>query len=62
MEAHYGSGVLDGPALDNRLQQGGAPRRLNLSTAAQAALVDFLRTLSDPALVADARFYDPFRR
>lgn len=58
----YDSGVQNGPALDNRLRApGGQPRRLNLSAADKAALVDFLRTLNDDALASDARFADPFR-
>ncbi|MBC5768634.1 cytochrome-c peroxidase [Ramlibacter albus] len=60
---HYNSGVQDGPALDNRLRgPGGQPRRLNLTDADKAALVAFLRTLSDPVLTADPRFSDPFRQ
>jgi cytochrome c peroxidase len=60
---HYNSGVQDGPALDNRLRgPQGQPRRLNLSDADKAALVAFLRTLSDPTLTTDARFADPFRQ
>ncbi len=59
---HYNSGVQDGPALDNRLRAGNAPRRLNLSAADKAALVAFLRTLDDTALAGDARFSSPFRQ
>jgi cytochrome c peroxidase len=59
---HYNSGVQAGPALDNRLiGPGGQPRRLNLSTAQKAALVAFMQTLTDTALVADAKFSTPFR-
>jgi len=57
---HYNSGVQAGPALDNRLQAGNAPRRLNLSEADKAALVAFLRTLDDTALAADPKFASPF--
>jgi cytochrome c peroxidase len=57
---HYNSGVQDGPALDNRLQAGNAPRRLNLTEADKAALVAFLRTLDDTALPADPKFASPF--
>jgi cytochrome c peroxidase len=61
--AHYNSGVQAGPALDNRLKTpDGTPLRLNLSAADQAALVAFMLTLDDPALAADPRFADPFRR
>jgi cytochrome c peroxidase len=59
---HYNSGVQAGPALDNRLiGPGGQPRRLNLTTAEKAALVAFMQTLTDTALVADAKFSTPFR-
>ena len=59
---HYNSGVQNGPALDNRLKQGGAPQRLNLSTADKAALVAFLQTLTDTSLAADAKFSNPFKK
>lgn len=59
---HYNSGVQAGPALDNRLiGPGGQPRRLNLTNAQKAALVAFMQTLTDTALVADAKFSTPFR-
>lgn len=60
--AFYDRGIKDGPALDPRLRQGDRPQRLNLSPADRAALVAFLLTLNDTALVADERFGDPFRR
>jgi cytochrome c peroxidase len=60
---HYNSGVLEGPALDNRLRgPDGRPRRLNLTDADKAALAAFLRTLDDGVLAADPRFSSPFRR
>ena len=58
----YDHGVQPGPALDRRLRQGSRPQRLNLSAADRAALVAFMMTLTDTALIADARFSDPFRR
>ena len=59
----YDSGVRDGPALDDRLRQpGGAPQRLNLSEDDKQALVDFLETLNDEALVSAPHLADPFRR
>jgi cytochrome c peroxidase len=61
--AHYNSGVQDGPALDPKLRgPGGMPLRLNLNAADRAALVAFLRTLTDTQLAADVRFSDPFLR
>lgn len=58
--AHYDNGVLNGPALDNRLRQGNNPQRLNLSQADQAALAAFLGTLTDTSLTTDPRFGNPF--
>ena len=58
----YDHGIQKGPALDDRLREGGKPQRLNLSAADRAALVAFLMTLTDPALTSDTRFSDPFRR
>lgn len=58
----YVSGVSEGPALDPRLRQGNAPRRLDLGAADRAALVAFLKTLDDPVLTTDPRFGDPFLR
>jgi cytochrome c peroxidase len=61
--AHYTNGIQNGPALDQRLRgPGGQPLQLNLSQADQLALVAFLLTLTDDALVTDAKFSDPFRR
>lgn len=59
---HYADGIQPGPALDNRLQQGGQPRRLNLTNADRESLVDFMLTLTDNSLASDPRFGDPFIR
>ena len=59
---HYVGGVQLGPALDNRLRlPTGQPVRLGLSASDKAALVAFMRTLTDSALMTDARFSSPFR-
>jgi cytochrome c peroxidase len=58
----YDTGVQDGPALDQRLRRpGGQPVRLNLTAADRAALVAFLRTLTDVPRAGDARYTSPFR-
>jgi cytochrome c peroxidase len=58
----YNNGVQAGPALDPRLTApGGAPRVLNLSVADKAALVAFLRALTDTTLATDAKFLTPFK-
>lgn len=60
---HYASGVQEGPALDNRLRApDGSPIRLALTAADKAALVAFLRTLTDESMTTDPRFGSPFRR
>ncbi len=60
---HYNSGVQDHPNTDDRLTVGrnDNPQRLNLTDAEKAALVAFLHTLTDEALLADEKFSDPFR-
>lgn len=58
----YAREVRDGPALDPRLRApGGGPLRLALSPADERALVAFLRTLTDEAMLADPKFATPFR-
>ncbi len=57
----YNSGVVNHPNLSPPLRgPGGAPSRLNLSAAQKAALVAFLRTLTDTSLPTDPKFADPF--
>jgi len=59
---HYMRGVQDGPASDYRLcGSNGAPQRLAISFTDRAALVAFMRTLTDTTLAADPRFATPFR-
>jgi cytochrome c peroxidase len=58
---HYNTGVQVGPELDRRLRQpDGAPLVLNLNVSEVAALVSFLHTLTDDALLSDPRFSNPF--
>ncbi len=59
--AFYDSGVQPNPALDPRLRTpGGAPIRLNLTAEARAALVAFLRTLTDSTMLTAEKLADPF--
>jgi cytochrome c peroxidase len=64
---HYNTGVKAHPNLDPQLRE--APRRgrpgprlMNLDDEEKAALVAFLKTLTDRKLVNDPKFSDPFRR
>ncbi len=60
---HYADGIEAGPALDQRLRgRDGRPQRLNLSAADRQALVAFLGSLTDTALLGDLRFTNPFTR
>ncbi len=62
----YNSGVVNHPNLSPPLRNApgtpnaGEPRRLNLTTEQKAALVAFLKTLTDTSLTTDPRFQDPF--
>ncbi|MEI6411741.1 MAG: cytochrome c peroxidase [Bacteroidota bacterium] len=64
---HYNSGVkkvfgLHGDLLTyNPIDQTYSPKRLNLSSDQKLALVEFLKTLTDPVLVKDEKFSDPFK-
>jgi hypothetical protein len=52
---HYSKDVKPHPNLGGRLR-----RRLNLDAAEKAALVAFLKTLSDPKFISDPKFSDPW--
>ena len=62
----YNSGVVDNPNLSPPLRNppgtpnAGQPRRLNLTAQQKAALVAFLKTLTDPNLATDEKYSDPF--
>jgi cytochrome c peroxidase len=59
--------VVDNPNLSPPLRAPagpglppGPPRRLNLTVQQKAALVAFLKTLTDPSLATDEKWSDPF--
>ena len=57
----YNSGVVSNPNLSGPLKNpGGTPLRLNLTTAQKAALVAFMKTLTDTNLATDVKLSDPF--
>jgi cytochrome c peroxidase len=57
----YNSGVVDNPNLSPPLRNpNGTVRRLNLTTVQKAALVAFLKTLTDANLATNPKFSDPF--
>jgi cytochrome c peroxidase len=66
---HYSTGIKLHPNLDGRLRNvvsGGPPGRdrqtrgFQFSTQEKAALLTFLKTLSDPKFISDPKFSDPF--
>lgn len=65
----YNNGVVNHPNLSPQLRlppgppgsPPPGPRRLNLSAAQKAALVAFLKTLTDTGVTTDPKFSDPFR-
>ncbi|MEN9574400.1 MAG: hypothetical protein RL514_2255 [Verrucomicrobiota bacterium] len=63
----YDSGVVAHPNLSPPLRvppgngaASGTPLRLNLTPQQKAALVAFMKTLTDPSLATDVKFSDPF--
>ena len=59
---HYNSGVKAHPNLDNALKQpNGNPLRLNLTIAQKAALVAFMKTLTDQTIATNPKWGNPFK-
>jgi len=58
---HYSTGVQDHDALSPELRGPDGPLRRNFSPDESAALVAFLRTLTDREIGTDLRFTNPFR-
>jgi cytochrome c peroxidase len=58
---HYSTGVLAHPYLSAHMKNSeGEPRHLDLTPEESAALVAFLKTLTDYDLISDEKFSDPF--
>ena len=58
---HYSTGVQDSPTLDPRLRGGGGrTTRPSFSDDERAALVAFLRALTDTTITTDPRWSNPF--
>ena len=59
---HYNSGVKNHPNLAQQLRlPNGQPRLLNISAADKAALVAFLKTLTDRNVTTDVKYSNPFK-
>jgi cytochrome c peroxidase len=58
---HYNSGIQAHPTLSPALtDENGDPIRLNLSASQKAALVAFLKTLTDTSVSTEVKWSDPF--
>ncbi len=59
---HYSEGMQPSRTLDQRLRDGleGAPFRFDLNKMEKAALVAFLKTLTDDRFLKDPKYSDPF--
>lgn len=58
---HYSTGLKRPPNLDGRLLGPAAGGGFRFTTGEKAALVAFLKTLSDPKFLTDPKFSDPFK-
>lgn len=59
---HYNSGIKSHPTLSPALTDAnGNPVRLNFTTAEKAALVAFLKKLTDNSISTEVKWSDPFR-
>jgi len=59
---HYNSGVKNHPNLSPQLRlPNGQPRLLNLNDADKAALVAFLKTLTDKSVTTEVKYSNPFK-
>jgi cytochrome c peroxidase len=60
---HYNSGVQNHPNLDQDLKDfdTGLAKSMDMTELEKTALVDFLKTLTDNALVTDEKFSNPFK-
>jgi cytochrome c peroxidase len=60
---HYSEGVMAHDNLSDELKNDdGSPRNLNLTQEDKAALVAYLKTLTDETIAIDTRFTDPYKR
>ncbi len=58
---HYSTGVKDHPQLsDHLINPDESPRNLELTDEESAALVVFLKTLTDQVMINDIKYSDPF--
>jgi cytochrome c peroxidase len=60
---HYNSGVKAHPNLSSQLRNpDNTPLRLGLTSTEKAALIAFLKTLTDRSIISDVKFSSPFKK
>lgn len=58
---HYNSGIVMHQSLPSNLRDGNEPRRMNYTEEQKAALIAFLKTLTDDEFINDDKFSNPFQ-
>jgi cytochrome c peroxidase len=59
---HYSEGIEDSENLDQRFRSaGGSPKQFNIPTSEKRAIVAFLNSMTDPNLLGDPKFSNPFK-
>lgn len=58
---HYNDGIKNHPNLDDRLKdENGQPMVMHISADEKQKIIAFLKTMTDPQLIRDPKFSDPF--
>ena len=57
---HYSHGIKDHPQLDDKFRVNGVAKKFNFTENDKAALISFLKTLTDYNLITNPKFSDPF--
>jgi cytochrome c peroxidase len=57
---HYSHGIKEHPNLDPKFIRNGQAVKMNFSESDKLALISFLNTLTDPNLISNPKFADPF--
>lgn len=57
---HYSNGIKNHPNLDPKFRFNGNAIKMNITEDEKTALIAFLNTLTDPNLLQDTRYSDPF--
>ncbi len=56
----YSEGIQDHPNLHELLSENGLPKKFNFTQTEKEALVSFLKTMTDPKIVTEPKWSDPF--